>query len=261
MERANTQIINKKTMVQQAIDYLRQYILSIDNDSKKLPSENEIATKLGISRLTIREALTVLENEGLIAKNQGSSTMITTFARKLSENIDYKGELAGFIEDSGAVAGIDILDQNFLDVDEEIATKLDIEIGEFIFYVEKLFLADGKPTAMCINRLPQKYLSDWDIKNENLGRSMFDLVEEKTNFTLAYDSMEFIPELVTEKLSRILRLDENDPILRVDVVKYSTEGIPIMYNTEYYVDELIRFTALRNNNGLRLGKSGSKDID
>lgn len=261
MDKVSTQIINKRTMVQQAIDYLREFILAIDNNNKVLPSEKDIANKLGISRLTIREALTVLENEGLIEKNQGSSTVITTFARKLSENIDYKGELAGFIEDSGAVAGIDILEQKFLDVDENIASKLDIEIGEFIFYVEKLFLTNGKPAAMCINRIPQKHILDWDIKNEDLGKSMFDLVEEKSNYTLEYDTMEFIPELVSDKLSRALGLEVNQPILRVDVIKYSTEGIPIMYNTEYYVDKLIRFNGLRNNSGLRLGKKDSKTID
>lgn len=261
MEMTNKQIINRKTMVEQAIDYLREYVLEIDSEKFKLPSEGEIAKKLGISRLTIREALTVLESEGLIVKNQGSSTTITTFARKLSENIDYNGELGSFIEDSGFVAGVDILDQRFLDADIETARKLGIEIGEFIFHVEKLFLADGKPAAMCINRIPQKYIPDWEIKMEDLGKSMFDLVEEKSNFILNYDSMEVIPDIVTDKLSKELRLEINSPILRVDVIKYSLEGIPIMYNTEYYVDELIRFTALRNNSGLKLGQMIPKNID
>lgn len=259
MEMTNRQIINRKTMVDQAIDYLREYILEIDSEKLKLPSEGEIAKRLGISRLTIREALIVLENEGLIAKNQGSSTTITTFARKLAENIDYNGELVSFIEDSGFVAGVDILEQRYIDVDEEIAKKLDIEIGEFIFYVDKLFLANGKPAAMCINRIPQKYISNWEIKMEDLGRSMFELVEKKSNYRLSYDSMELIPDIVTEKLSKILRLEVGSPILRVDIIKYSSEGIPIMYNTEYYVDELIRFTALRNNSGLKLGQMNPKN--
>lgn len=258
MDNAKIKVINKKTAVQQAIDYLREYILKIDNEDIKLPSENEIATKLGISRLTIREALTVLENEGLILKNQGSSTTITTFARRLSENVDYKGELGSFIEDSGAEAGVDILEQKFVDVYGDTASKLGLQFGEFIFYVEKLFLADGKPAAMCINRVAKKYLSDCLIKREDLGRSMFDLIEERTNFTFSYDEMELIPLLVTEKLSQVLRLDVGSPILKVDVIKYSIEGIPLMYNTEYYVDDLIRFTALRNNNTLRVGQLGAK---
>lgn len=257
MEKSNRHIINKKTMVQQAIDYLREYILGIDNENFKLPSEGEIATKLGISRLTIREALTVLENEGLIAKNQGSSTTITTFARKLSENIDYKGELGSFIEDSGAILGVEILENKFINADEETASRLNIECGEEIFYLEKLFLADHRPATMCINRIPKKHITGWNFKEEDLGSSMFDLVESRSNFTFSYDSMELIPEIITDKLSKVLKLEANEPILKVDVIKYSLEGIPIMYNSEYYVDELIRFTALRNNNGLKLGQMGS----
>lgn len=260
MDEVNTQIISRKTVVQQAIDYLREYVLGIDDGAIKLPSENEIAAKLGISRLTIREALTVLENEGLIVKNQGSSTTVTTFARKLAENIDYKGELGSFIEDCGAKLGIDVLGHKEIVSDEIISKKLDLKIGEEMFHVEKLFLADYTPAAMCINRVPKKYVQKWDFKYEDLGSSMFDLIEAKTNFIFSYDVMEIIPETVTEELSNILRLEVNSPILRVDVVKYSMEGIPIMYNSEYYVDDLIRFTALRNNSGLRLGM-GSKSID
>lgn len=261
MNKTNTQIINKKTMVKQAINYLREYILGIDNENDKLPSENDIANKLGISRLTIREALTVLENEGLIEKNQGSSTTITTFARKLSENIDYKGELGSFIEESGAILGTEILETKFIEADEELGEKLSIEIGEEIFYLEKLFLANHKPATLCINRIPKRHISKWNFDKEDLGKSMFDLIERNSNYIFSYDSIELIPELVTEKLSQVLQVQVNKAILKTEVIKYSLEGIPIMYNSEYYVDELIRFSALRNNNGLRLGQLGSKSKD
>lgn len=262
MEKSSIQVINKKTMVQQTIDYLREYILDINSGQTKLPSEGEIAGKLGVSRLTIREAMTVLENEGLIVKSQGSSTTVTTFARKLAENIDYKGELGSFIEDCGAVLDVSILESKFISLDKNISSKLEIDLDDEVFYVEKLFLADKKPAAFCINRVPKKYILDWDFDKDCIGSSMFQLVEEKSNYSFSYDEMELIPEIVTEELSHILKLDKNSPILRADVIKYSIEGIPIMYNSEYYVDEMIRFTALRNNYGLKMGQTyfNNKDV-
>jgi GntR family transcriptional regulator len=250
--------ISKQTVAQQAIEYLREYILSIENeDNQKLPSEGDIAKNMGVSRLTIREALKVLENEGLIYKNQGSNTMITTFARKLSENIDYTGELGSFLKDCGYDLEVDVLSHRLDKADEKIAKILKVQTGEEILIVEKVFFADGKQAVYCINRLPKKILKDVELSEELFGQSIFEFIEENTNFEFSHDHMELIPELVTKELSEILNLDINSPLLRADIIKYATDGKVVMYNSEYYVDELIRFNALRSNYGAKLSKLGS----
>ncbi|WP_352420376.1 GntR family transcriptional regulator [Proteiniborus sp.] len=246
MSKINIPKVQKQTAVQQAIEYLRNYILTNKNyEITKLPSEAQLASEMGISRLTIREALTVLESEGLITRSQGSSTIITTFARKLSEGIDYAGELGRFIEESGYKSAVDIISYSWENCSNEYSKKLNIEPEDKILTVKKRFLASGDPAAYCINRVPKKYLPNNNINEEDLGKSMFDFVEDSCNCQFSHDFMEIIPCLVTKEIASVLNLEENSPILRVDVTKYSIEGYPVMYNTEYYVDKLIRFTACR----------------
>ncbi|WIV12379.1 GntR family transcriptional regulator [Proteiniborus sp. MB09-C3] len=238
--------IQKQTAVGQAIEYLRNYILTTNNyEMTKLPSESKLASEMGVSRLTIREALTVLENEGLITRSQGSSTAITTFARKLSERIDNAGELGKFINDCGYESTVDIISYSWERCNKEEGKSLEIELGDEILVVKKRFLANGNPAAYCINRIPKMFLLDNEIDEKDLGKSMFDFVEESCNCQLSHDFMEIIPSLVTKEIADILKIGEKSPILRVDVTKYSMEGYPVMYNTEYYVDSLIRFTACR----------------
>lgn len=254
------QKINKQTMVQQAIDYLRQYILSIDDEADndlKLPAESTIAKNMGLSRLTIREALTVLESEGLISRSQGSPTMITTFARRLADNIDYTGELGSFIKDCGYELQVKIISLSIEACDKKCSQFFDINGDDEVLIVKKSFFADGKPAAYCINRLSKSILNNLDFDKSKLGESMFDFVKDNSNYEFSYDYMEFIPELVTNEVSRALSLELNTPILRVDVTKYATNGDVIMYNTEYYADNLIRFSALRNDYGFKLSKLGS----
>lgn len=248
MKKINIPKVQKQKVVQQAVEYLRNYILTTQNyEITKLPSETQLANEMGVSRLTIREALTVLESEGLITRSQGSSTMITSFARKLSDGIDYAGELGKFIEESGYESTVDIISYTWEKSTEECANKLGIEQGDEILIVKKKFLANGDPAAYCINRIPKVFFGNIEIKEDDLGKSMFDFVEESCNCQLSHDFMEIIPSLVTKELAKILGLEENSPILRVDVTKYSIEGYPVMYNSEYYVDKLIRFTACRTN--------------
>src|SRR5699024_5468445 len=163
--------------------------------------------------------------------NQGSSTIVTTFARKLAENIDYKGELGSFIEGCGFTLGVDVLEHRLMNANEKVADKLEIDSEEEILELEKLFLADGMPSALCINRIPKKYLGNCDFGIEDLSRSMFDFVEDRTGYIFSYDVMEIIPEIATDKLIQVLNLDENIPLLRVDVIKYSIEGVALMYNS------------------------------
>lgn len=260
MSEVELQKPNKKTMSQQAVSILRDYILTLDNSSTKLPSESKIADSMGLSRLTVREAMTVLESEGLIEKNQGSSTIITTFARKLAENLDYKGELGSFIKSCGYKLGVNLISYETTIADEYSENHLCLKEGEEILQVKKTFSADEKVAAFCINRIPIKFISEVDIKEEYLGQSIFDFVEDNTDIIFEYDYMEIIPELVTEEISNITGLRIGSAILRVDVVKYSHKGIEIMYNSEYYIDDLIRFSALRNNNGNNYSKLVSNNL-
>lgn len=248
--------VNKQTMVQQAVRKLHKYILESEGEITRLPSEAEIAKKMGISRLTIREALTVLESEGLISKNQGSSTVVTTFARKLAENIDYVGELGSFIQNCGYQLDVRIISYDWVMSDSEVMENLELKVPEEILLVKKSFLADGNPAAFCINRIPRKYISNIRFEEEDFGKSMFDFVENKTDMEFSHDYIELIPRLVTEEVSEVLKVEINSPILRAEVKKYSMDGDLLMYNSEYYVDSLIRFSALRSNYGTKISKIG-----
>ncbi len=234
----------KQTAVQHAIKNLRKFILHL-NEEDKLPSEAKLASELGVSRLTVREALTVLEIEGYITKNQGSSTMVTTFARKLTGQIDRSGELGRFITESGYQVKVDCITYSWEPCTAEQGIALDISPGEELLVVEKRFLADSMPAAYCINRIPGRYMDQVEFSEENLDENIFTFLEENCDLTFSHDFMEIIPSMTDGKLSEFLDLKVNTPLLRFDITKYNLDGQPVMYNTEFYVHDLIKFTAAR----------------
>lgn len=238
--------IQKQTAVQQAIKFLRNYILKVnDHNIQKLPSEAQLASELGISRLTVREALTVLETEGFIMRSQGSSTMVTTFARKLIGKVDNVGELGRFITDSGYQVKVDPISYSWEKCTQNQADALKVALGDELLIVKKRFLADSTPAAYCINRIPKVYMENVGFSEKDLGEHIFTFIEKNCNLTFSHDFMEIIPSVTDEKLSRILNLAPNTPLLRFDKTKYTVGGQPVMFNTEYYVHDLIKFTAAR----------------
>lgn len=80
---------------------------------------------------------------------------------------------------------------------------------------------------------------------DDLGQNIFTYLEETSHVHFSHDFMELIPTLADEELGKMLHLPINTPLLRLDITKYTDEGIPIMFNSEYYVHDLIKFTACR----------------
>src|SRR5690606_22372667 len=66
----------KPSLTEQAKAYIKQRIVNEDFEDGRIPSEAELATELGVSRTTIRDALSRLENEGTVYRRQGSGTYV-----------------------------------------------------------------------------------------------------------------------------------------------------------------------------------------
>lgn len=67
----------KKPKYRQLADALRETIRHNLNSGEKLETENEMVARYGVSRQTVRQALSILENEGLIIRRQGSGIYVS----------------------------------------------------------------------------------------------------------------------------------------------------------------------------------------
>ncbi|HEV8064010.1 MAG TPA: GntR family transcriptional regulator, partial [Acidimicrobiales bacterium] len=104
----------------------------------RFPPEPEWAASLGVSRLTLRQALTVLEGRGLIDRLVGRHG--GTFVRKWMVDRDMSA-FAGFSEllsRQGLVAGAKVLGARATEATPSVAAGLDLQEGTPVFEVERL---------------------------------------------------------------------------------------------------------------------------
>jgi GntR family transcriptional regulator len=148
-----------------------------DNEWKPgalLPSEQEFCERLGISRTVVRQAMTDLEQKGLISKQNGkrSSVAFPKYEGGLMQN------LRGFYEDAiakGQKPSTRVLDFKVIGAADEVAQALKLEEGERVYMLNRLRFLDGEPEVVVVTYLPEKKcpgLLEEDFSNASLYETL-----------------------------------------------------------------------------------------
>lgn len=228
--------------------HLLNYIKSMSiKNGTKLPSENEIAQNLSVSRVTIRRALDDLEKEGIVFRIHGRGTFVNPEALQIKANLIPGLEFSKLIEASGYKSRFEIIRFETIPADEKTANILQIEIATPIYVIEKLYYADNHPAIVSIDRFPHSLLEDSIHLENSLNQSIFDILRLKGGKVIARDKIEI--ESMTTKIMKNFSLCankiENESVLVFHGINYDQDNHPIIYDTEFYNTNFIRFNLLR----------------
>lgn len=226
---------------------VREVILDLINSSElmdKLPSENELASQMGVSRNTVREVLKTLENEGLVISRHGVGTFITKFGG--SENIQYNiaslDSTTKIIEMHGYKSGTSDVHFDIRIPNDKISMKLGHTNKEKILYVERIRTADDKPLVYVEDYI--KYQEGmYDEFSNDSTISLFKFMEGYT--PVSFSSCSIHAVLSDEKLMKKLDLSAPKALLLLQQIHYSSKGIPVLYSDSYFITEELEFNVIR----------------
>lgn len=216
----------------------REYIVG-----GRLPSEPELAEQYGVSRGTVRQALAVLEREGVIIRRQGAGTYVHYISRA-QIRAEHAREYSDLLRSSGFEPGIHLNSFHFEPLSEALAAQLDMEPQTPSLVVCKTFSANGQPAIYCIDRIPTKWIIS-EFVSEELERPIYDFLRDHCNLTIAHDFAELIPTAASPEVADILHVPPGSPLLRFDETGYDVVGAPVYLSTTYYHDNFVRFSVLR----------------
>lgn len=236
--------VKKLSTVQRAIESLRDHIA--ETDDPVLPNEIELSKVLGISRLTLREAITVLEREGAVSRVQGKGTLVNSFVTKLENRIDTGSDIEGGLRRSGYEVRFEVPSFETRKATELESSKLNIELGEEILVIKKLLYANDMVAAVYVDRVPKKLVSKSELSAEEFKPTIFPIIEELCQMSITHDVLEMYPCSSDKEISEYFNIPIGTPLLGFDVLEYTKDSIALMYNTEYYTDKFVRFTLCRS---------------
>jgi GntR family transcriptional regulator len=169
----------------------------------RLPAERALAVRYGVSRMTVRQALGVLEARGLIRRATGRSGGSFVAPPKVERDLASFSGLSAQLARQGVVAGARVLTTQ--------TTEAGIEIV-------RLRLADREPLALERSTFPHRFAH---LLECDLTGSLYDLLEDEAPVR-AVERIE--PVLADADDAALLHVHVGEPLLLVDRVAYSDDG-------------------------------------
>lgn len=210
----------------------------------QLPSEPNLAERLGISRATLREALQLLEDEGAIVRRHGVGTFVAAprpvidAGLELLESIEQMASRAALHVEMGEVVVCERM------VTEEEAGGMALASPEPVICVTRVILAEGKPVAHLTDVLPQRYLRQSDL-GPGFHGSVLDTLLARGWPALSHSRTELISEAANVKLAQALHIPRNAPLMKLEALLFATEGPIVDYSISYFVPGSFRFHVVR----------------
>lgn len=209
---------------------------------EKLPNEDELAERSGVSRATVREAVGGLVEAGYLTRRHGSGTFVAgTLPRRHA--LDASVSYTSMIREAGMTPGLVLIDQREHEAGAEEAEMLEVPEGERLLTVERIRTADGRPVVYSVDRLARKHVPS----GAQLDASLYDVLEQ-AGHKVQSATARLVPVIAQERLALLLEVDSGTPLLHIDQVDFDSFGHPVMLSAEWHVADAFEMHVNRRAN-------------
>ena len=235
----------RKTLTEVAQQELRQAITGgTYRPGSQLPTEAELCEMLGVSRTVVREALRVLEDDGLVARRHGVGTFVRN--HPILKNLNFNFGITEMIESAGLKSGTSHLGIHREVADEEKAGQLRVAIGTPLVTVERIRTADGRPVVYSLDTITESLLQRADFDPQILlTESIYTVLQKTLGQLIEYGTARLLPVSAPDHVAEKLRLPRNALTLYIVQTDYSTDDEPLVYSCEYHLPDAFDFVIWR----------------
>lgn len=242
------QRIVRKGLADDVRDALLRSIRSMDlSRSSKLPPESELGAKLGVSRITIRRALSDLENDGIVVRLQGRGTYVNRSALQIKVDLSRMKEFGQVIRQSGHSSSCELLSVRTAKANDVVAKALDIPEGAGVYQIIRLYKADGIHAILSDASIPVSLFPSPVSQGEWKKGSNFMVLARQCGILVISDKIE-VSCIDTESLSSVYPVFKEFPckaVLDLTGIGFEQGGKPVIYGRSFYNTDVVKFDMFR----------------
>jgi GntR family transcriptional regulator len=222
---------------------LAKLIGSLPAESR-LPSEPELARRLGVSRATLREAMRSFEGQGLIRRRQGVGTFVIGKVPVIDTGLEVLESIESLTQHMGLPVRMGELQVDQMAADAEQAEALKVSQGASLTQVERVIYTENRPIAYLIDTVPADILPSSELESGFTG-SVLDLLLRRGDPKLSQSRTEIKATGATPEVARALQIQRDDVLLHFVAWLYAEDGRVVDHSHSFFLPGYFRFHVVR----------------
>ena len=240
-------------MVRRSISLARQVVQeiltgieagSLPRGNGMLPSETELSQHFSVSRATIREALSQLEQRGVVNRRHGVGTFVVPQPPRIDAGLEQLASLETLARRIGLKTrmGSPV-------IEERTATPAEAECLQTppetqVLSIARVIMTGKRPIAYLVDVVPTTILKRQDL-NQTFRGSVLDLFAQHDEISLSHSRTDIMIESANKTIARELNLQPGEPLHKLQAQLYTRDGRVIDYSQSYFVPGYFHFHVIR----------------
>ena len=214
----------------------------------RLPNEHRLAKLLQVSRVTLREGLSLLKSAGLVQRRPGIGTIVSLDAvRHLQQGLEELSGMSEALQRNGFRPGTAHAEMRIVRATPDIALALNVAHGAPMMHLSRTRLANDMPVSQSEDQLPLEVFESMGADPNELltAPSLSWYLSERLKLEIVSAETEVVPCVATPRLADRLKVPRGHTLLMLYHIHLTASQRPIMVSRNYGNPDLIKFRLTR----------------
>ena len=204
---------------------------------EKIPAERELAGQFNVSRMTLRQAIQELVDEGILERRVGSGTFVAN--RKVQERMSGVTSFTDLMKSLGKVPSSTTISYQLTIPSQVEIEKLDLKEGDQVVRMERIRSGNDVPICFEVATIPASLVKG--LSKEEVTTSFWETLEHKAHLYPGHAVQHISATKANERIATYLNVKRGDPLLRMTQLSYLQDGTPFEYVHTQYVGSRFEF--------------------
>ena len=202
----------------------------------RIPSERELALEFNVSRMTLRQAVQTLVEEGILARQVGAGTFVAR--KKVQEKMTGVTSFTELMEEQGKKPSSRTVSYLVTTPSLSEMERLKLKDDEKVLRMERIRYADEVPICFEVATLPYSLVKDYE--RNQITTSLYRTLEESGR-KIGHAQQSVSAQVASERIAEYLNIKRGSAILRLRQVTELGDGTPFEYVRTQYAGNKFEF--------------------
>lgn len=202
----------------------------------RIPSERELALEFNVSRMTLRQAVQTLVDEGILERQVGAGTFVAR--KKVQEKMTCNTSFTDLMEEQGKKPSSRTVSYLVTTPSLSETERLKLKDDEKVLRMERIRYADDVPICFEVATLPYSLVKDYD--RSQVTTSLYRTLEEN-GLMIGHAQKSVSAQVASERIAEYLNVRRGSAILRLRQITELGDGTPFEYVRTQYAGDRFEF--------------------